>query len=872
MRRGVYYRKSNTTEQLQRRYADNMELNKELAGMESQIRGGGSSSRSHSHNDDDMHSDMAVKKNTVLRTRKRAPEKTSILPERVIEYEIICGMAGVGKTQMLAEYILQQEPRSFRVLSSTHSALNNLYTRCLSLLQQRNDDLYLEKADFRTIHSYFKIDTDMSGVKTGVKFDPLQTTSNDGILFIDEFGLVEKRIFKKCLNRLKYSNHVQKVVLCGDVMQLKGITIEKQLISFRKLHEYNTKWCLFMKDKNLNEKTVVYEGIGEDSGEDSNAVVERSGIPVNGSNRMAIVDDNAVFDNLLTDMFGDDVVVGHGTDTGETRDITGITGIDGVDGVVDVPVIDMFADDVSAEPDTDNTIDETIADMFADDDISDDASADRVMDITVDEPITTSATTTSPAPSPTLLNNSFAIANILNDMFKQNGEITTTDTSSGVPVTNTAVDVSGLFCDSSTSTYINVTNAPSASLLKLRNILNTYSTLDTVYTWNLSPEVIEHINSSIISSKLLSDAKRTMLTVNKRSKNHILQLINAIYSRDYNYPYEFVSYSEIKHLVKYKNYVCICAKYQILNDLCNNINDETNVIEIDTTIENMSLYEPVMQEFNDIVQAGTVKPPAVKLIMAKHVRNPFDEIMLKYGETYYCTINEPNHSFLNGDELIFRGFNLDAVPIDIEINADAMNNNGNRYLKIGYKYSLKFINKFTEKVVYIPLSHISIKYHYSSDGNKQDNDDENKQDSKYVIDIFNTEIINEKTTDTVRANIMRTGYYPIAPYNLITFHRSQGKSIENVIICIDDIFDLGMLYTGITRAVENVKFYTKYDTLLKNKQERCELLFCTANISAFLQMKLMLERVMFNSNDSEKNKRKKPGRAFQQYKSRIVNQ
>ena len=51
-------------------------------------------------------------------------------------------------------------------------------------------------------------------------------------------------------------------------------------------------------------------------------------------------------------------------------------------------------------------------------------------------------------------------------------------------------------------------------------------------------------------------------------------------------------------------------------------------------------------------------------------------------------------------------------------------------------------------------------------------------------------------------------YYPILPDYLLTFHKSQGLSIDNVIISLDNLFDFTMLYTGISRARENILFYT----------------------------------------------------------------
>ena len=68
--------------------------------------------------------------------------------------------------------------------------------------------------------------------------------------------------------------------------------------------------------------------------------------------------------------------------------------------------------------------------------------------------------------------------------------------------------------------------------------------------------------------------------------------------------------------------------------------------------------------------------------------------------------------------------------------------------------------------------------------------------------------------DDERTNPIK--YFPIIPAYLTTFHKSQGKTYDNVIICVDDLFDFTMLYTGITRAREDVLFYTDIEYIPKH--------------------------------------------------------
>ena len=48
--------------------------------------------------------------------------------------------------------------------------------------------------------------------------------------------------------------------------------------------------------------------------------------------------------------------------------------------------------------------------------------------------------------------------------------------------------------------------------------------------------------------------------------------------------------------------------------------------------------------------------------------------------------------------------------------------------------------------------------------------------------------------------------YPLLPPNFITVHKAQGLSLDKVLVILDDMFEITMLYTAITRAINDVKF------------------------------------------------------------------
>ena len=80
-------------------------------------------------------------------------------------------------------------------------------------------------------------------------------------------------------------------------------------------------------------------------------------------------------------------------------------------------------------------------------------------------------------------------------------------------------------------------------------------------------------------------------------------------------------------------------------------------------------------------------------------------------------------------------------------------------------------------------------------------------------------------------------YYPISPSFLLTIHKSQGRSIDNIIVCIDDLFDVSMMYTAITRAKNNLLFYSKET----DDNKRITTLIKNAYINDFKQLNILCD-------------------------------
>lgn len=59
---------------------------------------------------------------------------------------------------------------------------------------------------------------------------------------------------------------------------------------------------------------------------------------------------------------------------------------------------------------------------------------------------------------------------------------------------------------------------------------------------------------------------------------------------------------------------------------------------------------------------------------------------------------------------------------------------------------------------------------------------------------------------TQRYSFDANSIVPLLPTNFITIHKSQGLSFDKVLVILDDLYEITMLYTAITRARTDVKF------------------------------------------------------------------
>ena len=113
-----------------------------------------------------------------------------------------------------------------------------------------------------------------------------------------------------------------------------------------------------------------------------------------------------------------------------------------------------------------------------------------------------------------------------------------------------------------------------------------------------------------------------------------------------------------------------------------------------------------------------------------------------------------------------------------------------KYLKI--LYSVSNIKKDNEKCVNCKIGEIFIKNGDILVANENIEDMDLVNGEEYIIKNVDDELL--------MFNIKK-----FLPYNYLTIHKSQGKTLDKIIVCIDDLFEISMFYTALTRAKTDIK-------------------------------------------------------------------
>lgn len=105
----------------------------------------------------------------------------------------------------------------------------------------------------------------------------------------------------------------------------------------------------------------------------------------------------------------------------------------------------------------------------------------------------------------------------------------------------------------------------------------------------------------------------------------------------------------------------------------------------------------------------------------------------------------------------------------------------------------------------------NMRVHIDGESNKHDYVYIGNEDNDISLDCKRNNLLfkNEINNELYIIDSLNVPSIDILPQQLITYHKSQGLGYDDVVLCVDDVFDISMLYTGITRARHNITFYSK---------------------------------------------------------------
>ena len=115
-----------------------------------------------------------------------------------------------------------------------------------------------------------------------------------------------------------------------------------------------------------------------------------------------------------------------------------------------------------------------------------------------------------------------------------------------------------------------------------------------------------------------------------------------------------------------------------------------------------------------------------------------------------------------------------------------------RYKYLKTLYSVSNIMKDNEKCVNCKIGEIFIKNGDILVANENIEDMDLVNGEEYIIENVDDELL--------MFNIKK-----FLPYNYLTIHKSQGKTLDKIVVCIDDLFEISMFYTALTRAKTDIK-------------------------------------------------------------------
>lgn len=212
--------------------------------------------------------------------------------------------------------------------------------------------------------------------------------------------------------------------------------------------------------------------------------------------------------------------------------------------------------------------------------------------------------------------------------------------------------------------------------------------------------------------------------------------------------------------------------------------------------------------FGDILQLSCISKDEMNFNL--NINFDTSDLSIQEISKIYYKLSNSIYSkpFYNKSDQMLLKYNYRNNDRVIRILNDALNN----------KYELLKINELIKKVKLKNYTVISSRYKHL----KYINEIVNEKKEHYIktkiglcdpnqdfilCETLNKKFVNGQVLNPDEVKLLKQDKKPIIPTNFITCHKSQGLQFDKVICLLDDLFDISFLYTMISRAKLNVKFY-----------------------------------------------------------------
>ncbi len=317
--------------------------------------------------------------------------------------------------------------------------------------------------------------------------------------------------------------------------------------------------------------------------------------------------------------------------------------------------------------------------------------------------------------------------------------------------------------------------------------------------------VLEHVMMSIFVHPIIRNSKFEHLTVNYRSNNIVMSTLRAIYAKDDKFKYKFLPRSEIVGRML-NGYTFIASQYKFIESVYESIANywiehhmyELEIVEQTTNkgLQKLYLYPGMLVT---VTETGDDYVNSEDLIFLRIEDERL--VCIRDGNDMTNTYVDTQASNVCVDTQVSNVCADTHADNDVKHTCESCTDNthadntckhackqhaDNTQVSRTYKHTCEPCTDNTCKHTCEPCY----------DNTYVDNDDKHTHADQSSL-IYISRI--EDGTNS---------YYPILPANMITVHRSQGKGYDNVIVCVDNLFDICMLYTAVTRARKEVLFYS----------------------------------------------------------------